>query len=148
MPTYEYTLTIDAPRRRVWDLVSDVEGWPEITASTTSVEALDEKAPDGGALAVGKRFALVQPRLRKAVWTVTELRPGAGFSWESKAPGAVIRADHLLQDEDGGTRLTLVVVQTGPLAGLIGLLFGGLTRKYTTMEAHGFKARAEAAAGA
>jgi uncharacterized membrane protein len=144
VPTFEYALTIDAPPARVWDLVSDVQGWPSVTASVTSVEALD-----GAELAVSGRFVLVQPKLRRAVWTVTALRPGSDFHWESKAPGVVTRGDHLVEEADGGgSRLTVAIVQSGPLGWLIGRLAGGLTRRYMEMEAQGFKARAEAPAGA
>ena len=66
-PAVERSVEIDAPARVVWDVFTDVERWPEWTASVTRIEALD-----GGELAVGKRFAIKQPRLPRLVWEVTE----------------------------------------------------------------------------
>ena len=62
---------IDAPAAVVWDVFSDVERWPEWTASVTRLVALD-----GPGLAVGKRFEIKQPRMPKLVWEVTDVDAG------------------------------------------------------------------------
>ena len=54
---------IEAPATVVWDVFSDVECWPEWTASVSRLVALD-----GPGLAVGKRFEIKQPRMPKLVW--------------------------------------------------------------------------------
>ena len=64
---------IDAPATVVWDVYSDVERWPEWTASVTRLVALD-----GPGLAVGKRYEIKQPRMPKLVWEVTDVTPGVG----------------------------------------------------------------------
>ena len=48
----EDSVEIDAPAQLVWEVFSDVESWPEWTASVTSLVARD-----GAGLAIGKRFA-------------------------------------------------------------------------------------------
>lgn len=57
------------------------------------------------------------------------------------------RADHgehrLLPLPDGRTRVELVIDQSGPLAGLIGWLYGELFRRYVRMEADGLRRRCE-----
>ena len=62
---------IEAPAAVVWDVFSDVERWPEWTASVTRLVALD-----GPGLAVGKRFEIKQPRMPKLVWEA-----GFGLWW-------------------------------------------------------------------
>ncbi len=66
----ECGVDIDAPAAVVWDVFSDVERWPEWTASVTRLVALD-----GPGLAVGKRFEIKQPRMPKLVWEVTDVTP-------------------------------------------------------------------------
>ena len=75
-------ISIDAPPTLVWRVFSDVERWPDWTASVTSLKALD-----GPGLAVGKRFEIKQPRLPKLVWEVTALDEGTSWTWEQRSPG-------------------------------------------------------------
>lgn len=138
MPTYSYALTVDAPAARVWQVLTDVESWPDLTASMRSVRGIDGPRP-----AVGARFEVRQPRLRKAVWTVTQLDEGTAFVWESRAPGVLTRGTHLLEPDGDGTGLTLTIDQSGPLAWPIGLLAGGTLRRYLALEAQGIKSRSE-----
>ena len=58
----EQTIDIDASREKVWTVITDVERWPEWTASVTSMALLD-KAP----FDVGSQARLRQPRLPVAV---------------------------------------------------------------------------------
>lgn len=138
MPTYSYALTVDAPASRVWQVLTEVENWPDLTASMTSVRGLDGPRP-----AVGARFEIRQPRLRKAVWTVTRLDEGTAFVWESRAPGVVSRGAHLLEPDGDRTALTLTIDQSGVLAWPIGLLAGSTVRRYLMLEAQGIKSRSE-----
>jgi uncharacterized membrane protein len=140
MTTYRTSIDIKAPRERVWAVLSDVERWPEWTASMTRVELLDQ-----GPLAVGSRARVKQPRLPSIVWTVTELAPGGSFTWEARSPGAlsVARHDIVPDAADQGSSVTLAVEQTGILGGLVGVLLKGLTRRYVDTEAAGLKRRAE-----
>jgi uncharacterized membrane protein len=138
VPTYSYALTVGAPATRVWQVLIDVEHWPELTASMTSVRGLDGTRP-----ALGARFDVRQPKLRKAVWTVTQFDEGTSFVWESHAPGVVSRGTHLLEPDGDSTRLTLTIDQSGVLAWPIGLLAGGTVRRYLTLEAQGVRSRSE-----
>ncbi|WP_327292640.1 SRPBCC family protein [Streptomyces sp. NBC_01198] len=138
MPTYSYTLTIDAPAPRVWQILTDVERWPDLTTSMTSVRGLDGPRP-----ALGARFEVRQPKLRKAIWTVTQLDEGTSFTWEAREPGIVSRGAHLVEPDGEGTRLTLTIDQSGLLAWPVGLLAGSTIRRYVTLEAEGIKSRSE-----
>lgn len=138
VPTYAYAMTVDAPAPRVWQVLTEVESWPDLTTSMTSVHGLDGPRP-----AVGARFEIRQPKLRKAVWTVTRLDEGTAFDWESHAPGVVSSGAHLLEPDGDRTVLTLTIEQSGVLAWPIGLLAGGTIRRYLALEAQGIKSRSE-----
>ncbi|GIH06600.1 hypothetical protein Rhe02_46670 [Rhizocola hellebori] len=137
---FETSVDIAAPAQRVWQALADVERWPSWTTSMTSVTPLDP-----GALAVGHRVKIKQPRLPTAVWTVDELTPGQSFSWTNRSIGIVSIAEHRLSTVDKGTRVVLAIRQTGPLAAVLSLLAGNLTRRYVRTEAAGLKRLCESA---
>jgi carbon monoxide dehydrogenase subunit G len=139
MPGLQHTVTIAAPPERVWEVVVDVERWPERIPTVDSVERLD-----AGPLAVGSRTRLRQPRLSPAVWTVTELTPGSSYTWEARSPGVTVTAGHVVEPHPGGSRLTLALRMSGPLAGLGWLLTRSLTRRYVETEAASIAKAAEA----
>jgi uncharacterized membrane protein len=138
---FEKVVTVSAPVETVWDVVTDLEAWPEMTASTTSVERVEP-----GPLEVGARVRIKQPRLPVTEWTVTEVVEGQRFVWESTAPGVRTSAAHTLLDVPGETTLRLEIEQHGPLSGAVGFLFRSMTHRYLDWEAQGFKARAESLA--
>lgn len=121
----------------VWAVQVDVERWPEWTASVRSVRRLEP-----GPFTLGSTARLEQPRLRPAVWRVTEFDPPRCFAWESDSPGVHSRGEHRLTPlPDGRVRVELVVEQSGPLAALTGLLAGRALRRYLRMEADGLRRR-------
>ncbi|CCH16833.1 SRPBCC family protein [Micromonospora lupini] len=136
---FEAGTEIAADAELVWAVLVDVARWPEWTASVSRAER-----GESGPLAVGATARLTQPKLRPAMWRVTELTEGREFTWVSDTPGVRTRGEHrLLPLPDGRTRVELAIDQAGPLARLIGLLYGGLLRRYLRLEADGLRARAE-----
>jgi uncharacterized membrane protein len=130
---------INAPAGVVWDVFSDVERWPEWTASVTRLVALD-----GPGLAVGKRFEIKQPRMPKLVWEVTDLTPGAAWTWVQRSPGGLTVARHeVIPESDRRTRVRQELDQRGPIGALVGWFMRGMTRRYLALEAAGLKARSE-----
>lgn len=135
----EDSVEIDAPPRLVWEVFSDVERWPEWTASVTSLRGLD-----GPGLAVGKRFAIKQPRMSKLVWRVTEVDPGRSWTWVQRAPGATASARHdVIAQPGGGTLVRQRIDQSGAFGALVGRLMASMTKRYLKLEAQGLKARSE-----
>ncbi|MEO5746255.1 MAG: SRPBCC family protein [Terracoccus sp.] len=133
------TVEIEAPAERVWALLSDVERWPEWTASMSSVTLLD------AALAVGSRATVEQPRLPRATWTVTALEEGIEFDWASAMPGVLtVGRHHVEMVDEGHSRVVLTVHQSGLLGPVARLAYGRLTRRYLKLEAAGLKTRCEA----
>ncbi|MCP2241514.1 SRPBCC family protein [Lentzea aerocolonigenes] len=139
MPGLQHVATIAAPPERVWDVVADIERWPERIPTVDEVERLD-----AGPLAVGSRTRLRQPRLPEAVWTVTELTDGRSYTWESKSRGVTVVAAHLVEPHPEGSRLTLSLTVSGAMAGLGWLLTRKMTRQYVETEAASIKKVAEA----
>ena len=136
----EFTTTIDiaAAPAAVWRVLADVERWHEWTASIRRIERLDTAA-----IGVGSRVRIEQPRLRAAVWTVTDWRPELGFSWVSRNPGVVAGADHSIEPTAGGCRVTLTVHFGGLLGSIVGALAKRLTNEYLALEAAGLKRESE-----
>ncbi|BAX91656.1 SRPBCC family protein [Mycobacterium shigaense] len=135
----EDSIEIAAAAQLVWDVFSDVEHWPEWTTSVTSLTGLD-----GPVLAVGRRFAINQPGMKKLVWEVTEIEPGASWTWVTRSPGVLVTAQHYVTARPGGPTLVHQQLdQRGLLGALAGRLMAKKTRRFLELEAHGLKARSE-----
>jgi uncharacterized membrane protein len=135
----EDSIEIDAPPQLVWEVFSDVEHWPDWTASVTSLAGLD-----GSALAVGRRFAIKQPGMQRLVWQVTDIEPGASWTWVQRSPGVNVVAGHYVTaGPDGGTLVRQQLDQGGVLGALVGRLMLKKTRRFLAQEAQGLKARSE-----
>ena len=133
------SIDVAASPDRVWDVLIDVERWPEWTESVSNVRPLDP-----GILAVGSRVEISQPRVPTGTYTVTAFEPPSAFTWEQRQPGSRVSAHHQCTPlPDGGTRVELRVVMSGALGGVVGRLYRKLTERYLAMEAAGLKARAE-----
>jgi uncharacterized membrane protein len=135
---YRVTATAGAPPAQVYRLFIDVERWPELTQSMRSVRRLDD-----GPIRVGSEATVRQPRLPAARWRVTDVEPDRRFTWETRSGGVTSVGDHLVEPDGAGSRITLTVRMSGPLSGVMGLLMGGLARRYAAMELEGFRAAAE-----
>ncbi len=135
----EDSIEIAAPPELVWDVFSDVQRWPEWTASVTSLVG-----QDGPALAVGRRFAIKQPGMQKLVWQVTEIDPGSSWTWVQRSPGVLVSARHYVVGQPGGgTLVRQELDQRGALGALVGRLMVKKTKRFLELEAQGLKARSE-----
>jgi uncharacterized membrane protein len=130
---------IDAPPQLVWDVFTDVEHWPDWTASVTSLVGLE-----AATLAVGRRFAIKQPGMSKLVWKVTEIEPGRSWTWVQSSPGVRVTARHDVIAQPGGRTLVRQRLdQRGVLGALVGRLMVKKTKRFLELEAQGLKARSE-----
>ena len=135
----ENGVEIHAPASSVWDVYTDVERWPEWTASVTQVVPLD-----GPGIEVGKRFEIKQPRLPKLVWEVTQLDPGVSWTWRQHSPGGTTLGRHeVLSTDDDRTLVRQSIEQRGPIGVVVGLLMLRLTKRYLALEAAGLKRHSE-----
>ena len=139
MASYQVQREIQAPPDKVWTVMTDVEAWPEWTASIASMERLDD-APFG----VGSRVRIRQPKFPAVVWRVTDYEPGRYFAWGTSSAGMKVTAGHRIDPAGSGrSRVTLSLRQKGPLAPVFGLLFKRLTLRYMNLEAEGLARRSE-----
>jgi hypothetical protein len=128
--TIENELTIDAPAELVWDLTLDVERWPEITPTMTTVVRVGD-----GPIQVGSQARVKQPGQRATVWTVTRLEPVRLFEWEATVFGVRMVARHTLTPLSATQcRNLLQIEMTGRGAGLLGRLSGSRIRTAITTE--------------
>jgi uncharacterized membrane protein len=139
MSTFRYSVEVFAPREKVWEILIDVERWPEWTPTVTRAERLEP-----GALVVGSRTKIWQPKLITTAWRVTALDSNAGvFIWETSRPGVKVIATHSVQPTRGGVRLALVLEYRGILGPFMAMQLKQLNWDYLTKEAQGLKARCE-----
>jgi len=130
----DHTVTVNASPADVFDTYADVERWPEWTETVTAVHRMDP-----GPLRVGVKTRIKQPKLREAVWEVTEYTDGRSFTWVSRFPGVVSTARHVVLPAGDGATVTLSVEQSGLLGWLVGLLTKRLTERYLAVESAGLK---------
>ena len=135
------TIDIAAPPERVWEVMVDVEHWPDWTDTVTSVRRLDD-----GPLQVGSRATIDQPKIPETEYVVTELDTGTSFTWVATGPGVRTTARHTVEPiPGGGTRVRLSVEQAGWLGSTMGRVYRGLTDRYLASEAAGLKSWCERA---
>lgn len=140
--TLENGINIDAPQSAVWNIMTDIERWPEWTPTVKEVQRLDTGPFDRGSSA-----RIKQPGLPVATWVVTELTPGERFTWESRIRGLRLIATHELATQEGGTRSLLRITMSGLVARVLWPLIRFSARRSLERENAGLKARCEVPAG-
>ena len=136
---FETAIDIDARQQRVWDVLSDLEAWPDLIETVDLVELLTP-AP----VSEGSRVRLKQPKLPEGTWDITVWDAPSYFEYRQQSGGVAVVAGHRVEAlEEGRSRLTLTLDMRGVLVPLVGLFYKGLTNRYMTIEAEGMKRAAE-----
>jgi len=138
---FEKSIVIDAPQQRVWDVVSDVEAWPQRIETVDEVELLTP-AP----ITKGSQVRLKQPKLPDGTWNITVWDAPSYFEWAQKTGGTSSVAGHRVEAlGEGRSRLTLTLDMRGFLVPIVALFYRKLTNNYMDLEAEGMKRAAELA---
>ncbi len=138
---FERSIDIDAPQQRVWDVLSDIEAWPQRIETVDAVELLTS-APVG----TGSRVRLKQPKLPEGTWDVTVWDAPSYFEWTQRTGGTTSVAGHRVEALDTNrSRLTLTLDMRGMLIPIVALFYKKLTDEYMALEAEGMKRAAESA---
>lgn len=139
MPSYSASISINSEQETIWKVLSDVTHWNEWTPTVTKIEVLDQ--PE---LKLDNRYKVYQPKLQPAVWTVTILTPPSRFTWESRMPGMLMVADHILKPIHANqTELSLKFAFQGWLGEIIGRLYRQTVESYLATEAQSLRKRTE-----
>ena len=138
---FEKSVEIDAPQQRVWDVLSDLEAWPQRIETVDVVEVLTPPP-----ISKGSRVRLKQPKLPEGTWDVTSWDAPSYFEWTQRTGGTTSVAGHRVAALGGSrARLTLTLDMRGFLVPIIALFYKRLTNRYMNLEAEGIKRAAEAA---
>ena len=130
---FEHHLDINAPAATVFALNTDIEAWPRLTPTVTSVRRLDD-----GPLRPGSQALVKQPGQRATVWTVTTFDPDHSFVWHAKVMGVKTVATHVVNPTPTGCRNSLILEMTGRGSRVFGGLLGRKLRKVLRTENEGF----------
>jgi len=131
-------VVINASPAAIWQVLADVERWPTWTPTVLSVEPVTR---DG--FRVGAKYRVTQPKLRPAVYEVTECAPHQAFTWIQKAPGATMIADHRLSPFSSGTEVELSFSTEGLLGSILGGMYSKRIADYIRTEARSLKQHCE-----
>ena len=138
---FEKTMEIDASPQRVWDVLSDLEAWPQRIETVDAVELLTP-----GPIAKGSRVRLKQPKLPEGTWDISVWEAPSYFEWTQKSGGTTSVAGHRVEAlGERRARLTLTLDMRGLLIPVMALFYKGLTNDYMNLEAEGMKRAAETA---
>ena len=138
---FEKSIEIDAPQQRVWDVLSDIEAWPQRIETVETVELLTP-AP----ITTGSRVRLKQPKLPEGTWDITVWDAPSYFEWTQKTAGTTSVAGHRVEALGADrSRLTLTLDMRGLLIPIVAIFYRGLTNDYMDLEAEGMKRAAESA---
>ena len=138
---FETSIEIDASQQRVWDVLTDLEGWPQRIETVDTVELLTPVP-----ITKGSRVRLKQPKLPEGTWDVTVWDAPSYFEWTQKAGGTTSVAGHRVEAlGEGRARLTLTLDMRGLLIPIMALFYKNLTNRYMNLEAEGMKRAAESA---
>jgi uncharacterized membrane protein len=136
---FEKTIEINAPQQRVWDVLTDLQAWPQRIETVDTVELLTPPP-----IAKGSRVRLKQPKLGEGTWDITVWDAPSYFEWTQKTSGITSVAGHRVEAlAESRARLTLTLDMRGLLIPIV-MFYKGLTNRYMNLEAEGMKRAAEA----
>jgi uncharacterized membrane protein len=136
---FEQSADVDALQQRVWDVLSDLEAWPQRIETVDAVELLTP-APVGD----GSRVRVRQPKLPEGTWEITVWDAPSFFEFRQQSGGVTTVAGHRVEAlEEGRSRLTLTLEIRGLLVPILGRFYRDLTNRYMRIEAEGIKRAAE-----
>jgi carbon monoxide dehydrogenase subunit G len=113
---------VSAGHQRAWNLLADVQRWPEWAPHITRV---DVEPP--GPVGPDSTGVLHIRRLGANAFAMTDWRPHRHWRWRGRMPGAIVDYNHeFAAIDETTTRLTWTVDLDGPVAPIIRPIFARL----------------------
>ena len=134
----------------LWDLVTDLDRSPNVISAVTSIKRLDS----GTGFEVGTKWQetrMIFDREATEILEVTDMDPGHSYTVETDADGAHYRSVISVEAAPAGSTITITFgaesagAVSKVLAGTIGRLFEGGTRKALAQDLDDIAVVAEAA---
>ena len=116
---FSCTLTTTASEQRIWQLWTDVVGWPQWDNPLQSASL-------EGNIGIGISGQLVTRSGQRSQFTVTEFAPTSSYAFCTLLPGATLTVRRFFgrQHDDGRLEFTHHVRFSGPLGGVFAALLG------------------------
>jgi carbon monoxide dehydrogenase subunit G len=135
---FEHTIDINASPAQVWTILADVARWKDWTPTVKSFEWVN-----GDQLRVGAQARLDVDGAGNGIWTVTNVDEGRSFSWDNDTKGVHTVGGHVVDARDGGSRVTLILEQSGIMATLLRPMIARVSKRNLPIEAAGLKRASE-----
>jgi uncharacterized protein YndB with AHSA1/START domain len=97
---FEHSADSKAPPEAVWERYKDVENWSEWSPNGVEESSLE------GQFEEGSKGQSKAPHLPKGKFELIEVEPEQRFVSRSTFPGGKLTFEHMLEPNDGGTRIT------------------------------------------
>ncbi|MBI5288506.1 MAG: SRPBCC family protein [Chloroflexi bacterium] len=143
MVRYEKTIEIAAQPAVVWEVIRDVERWPEWTPTMKYV-----RLREPGPLALGSTADVDVDGAGRSTLRVTEYTEGRSFTWSATVRGVRFAAAHIVEPAGAGSRATLWVEFRGVMAAIFAPMLRRTAHRNVDIEAEGLKRRSEETARA
>jgi len=139
---------IEAPRQRVWEIITDIEHANANISGIDLVEVLEKPADGLRGLKWRETRTMFGKRATEVMW-ITDVEEGRSYDTQAESHGSIYRSRLALDEEQDHTRLTMSFVgEPQNLAAkamwlATGWMFKGATAKALRQDLRDIKAAAE-----
>ncbi|MGI9271444.1 MAG: SRPBCC family protein [Woeseiaceae bacterium] len=138
---------INAPRERIWSIVTDVDSWVDTISGIVSIEVIDR--PESGFMGLKWRETrvLFGKEAVETMW-ITGVEEFHWYETRAESHGAIYKTRISLDDSNGKIAITMVfssrpVTIGAKLMSVMGFLFKGTMKKFLQEDLADIRAAAE-----
>ena len=128
--TTDVSISITAPRERVWSLVTDIDQSPRFVSGIERVEVLERPSEGIRGLKWVETRTLFGKTATETMWISEAVAPDY-YVTEARSHGSFYRTEVRLSDEGAGTRLSMVfeAKPEATMAKILSLVLGGMIKR-------------------